>query len=586
MNPQQIAAEHGIPVEQVRERWMQLRAAIWKADFRRFCRDVIRIRAKDADLVPLVLNEAQAFLLSAAEAQLKETGWVRLLGLKARRQGFSTLVAARGFWRATLWDRQHVYILSHEMKSSDALFDMVDLMQQKHPFPPAVGIDNANSLEFKHRGSSYAVATAGQKAGGRGRAISFMHGSEVAFWTNAKDHFAASVQAVDPVKGRWGVLWTKPARPLPFEAKMPAQIMGWVKPPSEIWLETTSSGPTGEFYERYQRAVKGEGDFRAVFVPWTVTKEYGSDYEDMADEFVPDPEPGESGVSEAEYQQLYNLSNAQMLWRRNKIIDVGSMSKMYQEYPIDDTEAFAYDENDAIFIRGDIILRARKRDMPDPDAPLIIGVDPAGAGGDRFAVAYRRGDKCLKIEHRKRLEHEDAVAWLCQIIDEHDPAKMVIDRGSMGANIISSLRARGPKYADVVMGIDFGGKSALKKAQPDKSGPWNRRAEIWGKMREWLLEDGVIPDDKDLGSDLSAPRIKYRANNDWLLESKTEMKARGVSSPDLADALAMTFAVTQFFDNWSKPAQPTGFHTGRAPVAETYVSSTAPVSRSPYGWMR
>jgi hypothetical protein len=146
---------------------------------------------------------------------LADQQWVRITGLKGRRQGFSTYVAARGYWRATLWDRQRVYILSHEMASSNVLFDMTALMQEKHPFPPAVGTDNAKELEFVKRGSSYSVATAGQKAGGRGGAISFFHGSEAAWWTNAADHFAASVQAVDEVRGVWGVLWREPRQAAP-----------------------------------------------------------------------------------------------------------------------------------------------------------------------------------------------------------------------------------------------------------------------------------------------------------------------------------------------------------------------------------
>jgi hypothetical protein len=145
----------------------------------------LRIRSKAGDLEPLILNEAQEILCHAAEKQLLVHQWVRLAGLKGRRQGFSTLVAARGYWRATLWDRQNIYILSHEMAASNVLFEMVDLMQQKHPFPPQVGTDNAKELEFVKRGSSYQVATAGQKAGGRGGAISFFHGSEAAWWTNA-----------------------------------------------------------------------------------------------------------------------------------------------------------------------------------------------------------------------------------------------------------------------------------------------------------------------------------------------------------------------------------------------------------------
>jgi hypothetical protein len=170
---QKIAADAGVSIDEVRERWLSLRVAMWKSDFRRFAKEAVRIRTKSGDLEPLELNEAQEILHNAAEEQLAEQQWVRLAGLKGRRQGFSTYVAARGYWRATLWDRQNIYILSHEMASSNVLFEMVDLMQQKHPFPPQVGTDNAKELEFVKRGSSYQVATAGQKAGGRGGAVTF-----------------------------------------------------------------------------------------------------------------------------------------------------------------------------------------------------------------------------------------------------------------------------------------------------------------------------------------------------------------------------------------------------------------------------
>ena len=143
-----------------------------------------------------------------------------------------------------------------------------------------------------------------------------------------------------------------------------------------------------------------------------------------------------------------------MLWRRSKIHELGSMGKFRQEYPIDVTEAFAAADIDA-FIPPPLVLRARKREMNDPDAPLIIGVDPAGSGGDRFAVAFRRGDKIMNVIHRNKLEHDEAVAWLSGIIDEHSPNRMCIDRGSMGQNIVSALRNLNKHYADIVKGIDF-----------------------------------------------------------------------------------------------------------------------------------
>lgn len=555
MDLQKLAFDAGISIDEVRERFLSLRAALWKSDFRRFAREAIRIRTKAGDLEPLELNAAQLILHEAAEDQLADEQWVRLAGLKGRRQGFSTYVAARGYWRATLWDRQKIYILSHEMASSNVLFDMVDLMQQKHPFPPQVGTDNAKELEFSKRGSSYQVATAGQKAGGRGGAVTFFHGSEAAWWTNAGDHFAASVQGVDEVRGVWGVLWREPVRPLPFE-KGRGDIYGWVKPPSEIWLETTSAGPTGEFYRRYSDAMKRIGRYRAVFVPWTVQPEYVEH-----GDYTPQPEPEEEGeLPEHEYQRLYGLTDEQMLWRRSKIHELGSMGKFRQEYPINVTEAFAAADTDA-FIKPALVLRARKREMEDPDAPLIIGVDPAGSGGDRFAVAWRRGDKILRVEHRNKLEHDEAVAWLSTIIDEDKPNRMCIDRGSMGQGIVSSLRNLNKHYADIVKGIDFGGTSRFKQATPKRAGPWNRRAEMYGDFKDWLRE-GAIPDDDDLASDISGPKQKWRANNDWLLESKTEMKARGLPSSDLSDACALTFATKEWFDSWTTPQKPKGFSAG------------------------
>jgi hypothetical protein len=556
MDLQKIAADAGVSIDEVRERWLSLRVALWKSDFRRFAKEAIRIRTKAGDLEPLELNEAQEILHHAAEDQLTDEQWVRLAGLKGRRQGFSTYVAARGYWRATLWDRQKIYILSHEMASSNVLFDMVDLMQQKHPFPPQVGTDNAKELEFSKRGSSYQVATAGQKAGGRGGAVTFFHGSEAAWWTNAADHFAASVQGVDEVKGVWGVLWREPEKPLPFE-RGKGEIYGWTRAPSEIWLETTSAGPMGEFFKRYTDAMKKIGRYRAVFVPWTVQTEYQE-----AGDFIPLSEAEEEGdLSEIEYQELYKLTDAQMLWRRSKVHELGSMGKFRQEYPIDVTEAFAAANTDA-FIPPALVLRARKRAMEDPDAPLIVGVDPAGSGGDRFAIAFRRGDKILSVIHRQKLEHDEAVAWLSSIIDEYSPNRMCVDRGSMGQNIVSALRNLNKRYADIVKGIDFGGTSRMKQATPKRAGPWNRRAEMYGDLKQWITEGGSIPDDDDLASDMSGPKQKWRANNDWLLESKTEMKARGLRSSDLSDACALTFATREWFDSWKTPEKPKGWAPG------------------------
>ena len=69
----------------------------------------------------------------------------------------------------------------------------------------------------------------------------------------------------------------------------------------------------------------------------------------------------------------------------------------------------------------------------------------------------------------------------------------------------------------------------------------NKRAEMWGAMREWL-KTAALPQDRQLKTDLTGPMKKPNSAGTIFLEGKKEMKARGLSSPDAADALAVTFA--------------------------------------------
>ena len=102
----------------------------------------------------------------------------------------------------------------------------------------------------------------------------------------------------------------------------------------------------------------------------------------------------------------------------------------------------------------------------------------------------------------------------------------------------------GEPYATVLRGVNFGSPSQKKMAYPKIPGPKNRRAEMWDRSKEWLeLPEGVqLPDMDALQADATAPRIKPLITGDFLIESKDEMKKRGVRSPDLWDAVILTFA--------------------------------------------
>ena len=81
---------------------------------------------------------------------------------------------------------------------------------------------------------------------------------------------------------------------------------------------------------------------------------------------------------------------------------------------------------------------------------------------------------------------------------------------------------------------------------------FNRRAEVWGLMGEWLAAGAEIPDDPELAADLIGPQYGYSSKSQIQLERKEDMKSRGLASPDCGDTLAMTFAVNVL----AKPPEP------------------------------
>jgi hypothetical protein len=320
---------------------------------------------------------------------------------------------------------------------------------------------------------------------------------------------------------------------------------------TEILLESTGNGASGEFYERWQDAVNGVGDYEAIFVPWFWQEEYTRR---APADFVLSEEPGDNGVTEKEYAKLFDLSNDQMAWRRAKVAELRSVQLFDQEYPASPEMAFSSADAKRSFILPIAVLRARKRQNIVGAGPLILGADPSGPGKDRFAVSARRGLKCEWVIYRQMPDTPEAVLWLKKLIDEHDPDRMFIDLGNIGHAVFSFLKAAGPEYAKIVRGINFGATSQAKLALPKVPGPRNRRAEMWQRSLDWLnLPEGVsLPDLDILQADATAPRIKPQLNNDFLLESKEEMRTRGVKSPDLWDSFVLTFAEIEWIISTKK----------------------------------
>lgn len=124
---------------------------------------------------------------------------------------------------------------------------------------------------------------------------------------------------------------------------------------------------------------------------------------------------------------------------------------------------------------------------------------------------------------------------------EHRADAVFVDGGGVGGGVVDRLRQLGVPVVDV----QFGAKSDNNYGAVETGVVYaNKRAEIWGSLREWLAI-GAIPDDAQLTAELTGPQygfVEREGGSAILLEAKKDMKSRGLASPDLADALALTFA--------------------------------------------
>lgn len=163
-------------------------------------------------------------------------------------------------------------------------------------------------------------------------------------------------------------------------------------------------------------------------------------------------------------------------------------------------------------------------------APIIIGVDPAWTGGDEIAIVKRQGLACSILATYQKNDNDYELASRIAAFEDAEKADAVLIDMGYGTGVYSAGKVMGREWQLV----GFGNKS------PDV-GYFNLRAYGWGKMKEWLADGGAIPDNQQLCDDLVAPETKPRDDGRIQLESKDSMKKRGLPSPNIADALAITF---------------------------------------------
>ena len=298
---------------------------------KKYIENFIKIRNKNSDIVPLHLNKPQQRLYDVIRLQKQQNKPVRVIILKARQMGFSTITGGLLLTQTATHRNKMAAIVAHQEDSTTNLFNMYKLMYQNLPqaIKPTQQASNAKELVFNNKdntglNSRIRCMTAGTGGVGRSFTINYLHISELAFWkSDVQETMLGLMQAVPN------------------------------NPDSMIIIESTANGYE-EFQSRWEAAVKGESDFYPLFVGWNELDEYSMPYSGFE-------------LTEEEHllQQQFSLSLDQLEWRRWCIKNNcgGDVSLFKQEYPISPEEAFLT-TGDCVFDQEKIMSRLKQ--ISDP----------------------------------------------------------------------------------------------------------------------------------------------------------------------------------------------------------------------------
>ena len=194
------------------------------------------------------------------------------------------------------------------------------------------------------------------------------------------------------------------------------------------------------------------------------------------------------------------------------------------------------------FISRAAVEKAQKRPPPeDNPAPVVLGVD-IGRKNDPTVCFWRKG---LDASLEPAILHDGTTVeritmFILQQVAMHDPETVFIDIGSFGWAIYDILVSKNMSRP-MFYPVDFGAGADGLTTQNSRAKYANKRAEIWGNIKDWLARGSLYNDD-GLREELIAPTYKFQRETVIQLESKESIKTRLGRSTDKADALACTFA--------------------------------------------
>jgi hypothetical protein len=210
---------------------------------------------------------------------------------------------------------------------------------------------------------------------------------------------------------------------------------------------------------------------------------------------------------------------------------------------------FPYASTESLIPSDRVEMAALRETWQHPADPVILGCDVASGHSNDSSVIYIRAGLDGRSHPPRKFPNLDPLQFAYKIAacaNELGADAIFVDAGGVGEGTVSRLRELGLAPHAVY----FGAKSDYS---PDVRTA-NKRAAMWCAMGQWL-KAGAIPNDSELKAQLIGPEASENAQG-IVLERKEDMKARGLASPDIADALALTFAAPVFTQAMSGLAGP------------------------------
>jgi phage terminase large subunit len=189
-------------------------------------------------------------------------------------------------------------------------------------------------------------------------------------------------------------------------------------------------------------------------------------------------------------------------------------------------------ESSQQLISVDLVDSAIGRESTQSGA-LIFGVDVARFGDDSSVCVARRGGAVEWVRKWHHITPMDLAEQVAALAEQYDPSAIVVDEVGLGVGTLDPMKRALGGQCKVV------GFNGARRADNDLYA--NKRAESWGLLKEWLKE-GSLCQGEAWADNISQVRFFYTTGKNAVqLEDKGELKGRSGFSPDLGDALAMTF---------------------------------------------